>query len=114
LVKVEAIIDPTSLDAVKVALAGLKIGGVTIVHVLDHSGPTGLKVAYRGGEYYVDMSKVKLEMVVASLLVDDIIDAISRSARAGIPGGDDGMILVYEIGDAIRIRNGLRTGFALF
>ena len=47
------------------ALAGLKIGEVTIVHVLDHSGTTGLKVAYRGGEYYVDVPKVKLEMVVA-------------------------------------------------
>ena len=85
---------------------------MTIIHVLDHSGPTGLKVAYRGGEYYVDVPKVKLEMVVASRLVDDIIDAISRAARTEMPG-DVSTILVYEIGEAIRIRNGRRTGFAL-
>jgi len=110
MVKVEAIIHPTSLDAVKVALAGLEIGGVTIIHVFDHSGQAGLKAVFRGGKYYVDMPKVKLEMIVASLLVDDIIEAISRSTRTAMPG-DDGTILVYEIGDAIQIRNGRRIGF---
>ena len=75
MINVEAIIDPTSLDAVKLALAGLEIGGMTIVHVLDHSGRAGLKAVYRGGKYYVDVPKVKLEMVVGSLLVDDVIRA---------------------------------------
>jgi len=51
--------------------------------------------------------KVKLEMVIASLLIDDVIEAISRSARTGIPG-DDGIILVYEIGEPLREKLELR------
>jgi nitrogen regulatory protein PII len=75
-------------------------------------GSCGLKAVYRGGEYQVDVPRVKLEMVVSSHRVDDVIEAISRAARTGIEG-DDGTVLVYEIMDAIRIRNGRRMEFAL-
>jgi nitrogen regulatory protein P-II 1 len=112
MVKVEAIIQPFKLDEVKAALASLGVEGVTILHVLDHGGSTGLKAVYRGGQYCVDVPKVKLEMVVSSLHAEEVIDAVSRAARTGTPG-DDGTILVYEIADAIRIRNGRRVEFAL-
>jgi nitrogen regulatory protein P-II 1 len=113
MVKVEAIIQPFKLDEVKAALASLGIEGVTILHVLDHSGSGGLKAVYRGGHYLVDVPKVKLEMVVSSRDADEVIDAISRAARTGLPG-DDGTVLVYEIADAVRIRNGRRMEFALY
>jgi nitrogen regulatory protein P-II 1 len=112
MVKVEAIIQPFKLDEVKAALTSLGIDGVTILHVLDHGGPGGLKARYRGGEYHVDVPKVKLEMVVSSHRADEVIDVISRAARTGM-AGDDGTVLVYEIADAIRIRNGRRMEFAL-
>jgi len=112
MVKVEAIIQPFKLDEVKAALTSLGVEGVTILHVLSHTGPDGLKARYRGGEYHVDAPKVKLEMVVSSHRADEVIDSISRAARTGAKG-DDGTILVSEIADAIRIRNGRRMEFAL-
>jgi len=54
-----------------------------------------------------------LEMVASSRDADEVIDAISRAARTGLPG-DDGTVLVYEIADAVRIRNGRRMEFALY
>jgi len=112
MVKIEAIVQPFKLDEVKAAIASLGVEGVTILHVLGHAGPNGLKARYRGGEYYVDAPQVKLEMVVSSHRADEVIDAISRAARTGA-AGDDGTILVYEIADAIRIRSGRRIEFAL-
>ena len=112
MVKIEAIVQPFKLDEVKAALTSLGVEGITIVHVLSHAGPDGLKARYRGGEYHVDAAKVKLEMVVSSHRADEVIDAISHAARTR-QGGDDGTVLVYEIGDAIRIRNGRRIEFVL-
>ena len=112
MVKVEAIVQPFKLDEVKAALAGLGMDRVTILHVLDHGGPAGLKTRYRGGEYHVDVPKVKLEMIVSAHRTDEVIDAITRAARTG-SASDDGTILVYEIADAIRIRNGRRVEFVL-
>jgi nitrogen regulatory protein P-II 1 len=112
MVKVEAIIQPFKLDEVKAAVTSLGVEGVTILHVLDHAGPARLKAVYRGGQYYVDVPKVKLEMIVSSHRADEVIDAISHAARTG-SASDDGTILVYEIADAIRIRNGRRVEFVL-
>jgi nitrogen regulatory protein P-II 1 len=112
MVKVEAIVQPFKLDEVKAALADLKIEHITILHVMDHAGPKGLKAFYRGGEYHIDVPKVKLEMVVSSHRADEVIDIISRAARTDV-AGDDGTVLVYEIADAVRIRNGRRVEFAL-
>jgi nitrogen regulatory protein PII len=113
MVKVEAVIHPFKLDEVKTALADLGIDGVRILNVLDHGGPSGLKARYRGGEYYADVPKVKLEMVVSSHRADEVIDVLSHAARTGL-SGDDGTIVVYEIAEAIRIRNGRRMEFALY
>src|SRR5579862_9655495 len=107
MVKVEAIVQPLKLDEIRAALADLGIEGVTIVNVLNHFGPPGLKARYRGGEYFADVPKVKLEMVVSPEDADQVIDCISRATRSS-PPGDDSMILVSEIADAIRLRNGRR------
>ncbi len=107
MVKIEAVVQPSKLDQIRAALADLGIEGLTVVHVLNHAGPTGFKTYYRGSEYYADVPKVKLEIVVSSDDADEVIDCISRATRSGVPG-DDGMILVYEIADAIRLRNGRR------
>jgi nitrogen regulatory protein P-II 1 len=113
MIKVEATVHPLKLDDVKAALADLGIEGITILYVLGNAGPVGSKAFYRGCEYHVDVQKVKLEMVVSSLRAEEVIEAISSAARTGM-ASDDGTILVYEIADAIRIRDGRRMEFALF
>jgi nitrogen regulatory protein PII len=108
MIKIEAIVQPFRLDSIKLALDGLGIEGITISHVLDHGGPHGLKAVYRGAEYYVDVPRVKLEMLVSSLQADEVIEAILQAARTTGPG-DDGTILVTEIADAISVRTGERV-----
>jgi nitrogen regulatory protein P-II 1 len=108
MIKIEAIVQPFRLDAIKLALDGLGINRITISHVLDHGGPMALKAVYRGAEYYVDVPRVKLEMLVSSLQTDEVIDAILQAARTDGPG-EDGTILVTEVADAISVRTGERV-----
>src|SRR5258708_30586745 len=100
MIKIEAIVHPFRLDSVKLALDELGIVGITISHVLDHGGPMGLKAVYRGAEYYVDVPRGKLEMLVSSLQTDEVIDAIFQSARTKVPGAD-GTILATEIAHSL-------------
>ena len=81
---------------------------MTISHVLDHGGPQGPKTVYRGAEYYVDVPRVKLEMLVSSLQTEEVVEAILQAARTDVPG-DDGMIVVTEVADAISVRTGERV-----
>ena len=108
MIKIEAIVHPFRLDSVKLALDGLGIEGIIISHVLDHGGPRGLKAVYRGAEYYVDVPRVKLEMLVSSLQTEEVVEAILQAARTDVPG-DDGMIVVTEVADAISVRTGERV-----
>jgi nitrogen regulatory protein P-II 1 len=108
MIKIDVIVQPFRLDSIKLALDSLGVEGITICHVLDHGGPLGLKVVYRGAEYYVDVPKVKLEMLVSSLRADEVIDALLQAARAD-GHCDDGTILVTEIADAISMRTGERV-----
>src|SRR2546423_1034765 len=63
--KIEAIIQPFKLDAVKEALQDIGIDGMTISEVRGHGRQKGHKEIYRGQEYNVDLlPKVKVEMVV--------------------------------------------------
>jgi len=108
MIKIDAIVQPFRLDSVKAALNGLGINRMIISHVLDHGGPQGLKTVYRGAEYYVDVPRVKLEMLVSSLQTEEVVEAILQAARTDVPG-DDGMIVVTEVADAISVRTGERV-----
>jgi len=108
MIKIDAIVQPFRLDSVKAALNGLGINRMTISHVLDHGGPQGPKTVYRGAEYYVDVPRVKLEMLVSSLQTEEVVEAILQAARTDVPG-DDGMIVVTEVADAISVRTGERV-----
>jgi len=112
MVKIEAIVQPFRLDAIKLALDELGIPEITIYHVFNHGGQMSLKAVYRGSQYCVEVPRVKLEMVVSSLRVDEVIEALSNAARTGVDG-DDCTVLLYEIADAIRMRNGKRVAFTL-
>ena len=110
--KIEAIIQPSKLDAVKDALLEAGIEGMTILEARGHGRQKGHTEFYRGREYTVDLlPKVKIEIIVNDDLKDKTIAAIIGAARTGKIG--DGKIFVTKIDDAIRIRNDERGESAL-
>ena len=110
--KIEAIIQPSKLDAVKDALIEIGIQGMTILEARGHGRQKGHTEFYRGREYTVDLlPKIKLEMVVADEMVEKVVQAVLSAARSGKIG--DGKIFVSRIDEAIRIRNDERGETAL-
>src|SRR3954447_6045122 len=110
--KIEAIIQPFKLEEVKEALKGIGVDGMTISEVRGHGRQKGHKEVYRGQEYNVDLlPKLKMEMVVATERSDEVVKVLSSAARTGKIG--DGKIFIYEVAEAIRIRNGDRGDMAL-
>jgi nitrogen regulatory protein P-II 1 len=102
--KIEAIIQPYKLDEVRDVLKNLGIDGITISEVRGHGRQKGHKEVYRGMEYEIDLlPKIKLETVVPDARLDEIAQAIAAAARTGKIG--DGKIFVYDVLEAIRIRN---------
>ena len=102
--KIEAIVQPFKLEEVKEALKAIGIDGMTITEVRGHGRQKGHKEIYRGQEYNVDLlPKVKIELVVPSARAEEVIKTLSGAARTGNIG--DGKIFVYDVAEAIRIRN---------
>ncbi|KPK25165.1 MAG: transcriptional regulator [Desulfobacterales bacterium SG8_35_2] len=103
--KIEAIIKPFKLDDVKEALNGIGIKGMTISEVKGYGRQKGHKEIYRGAEYIVDfIPKVKMEIIVDSSQVDDVIETIRQAANTGKIG--DGKIFVLPVEEVIRVRTG--------
>ena len=103
--KIEAIIKPFKLDEVKEALQEIGLQGITVIEAKGFGRQKGHTELYRGAEYVVDfLPKVKIEVVVADGIVDNIIETITRSARTGKIG--DGKIFVVAVDQAVRIRTG--------
>jgi nitrogen regulatory protein P-II 1 len=110
--KIEAIIQPHKLDDVRAALKAIGIDGMTITEVRGHGRQKGHKEVYRGMEYQVDLlPKIKLELVIPSDRVEQVVNTLLESARTGKIG--DGKIFVFDVAEAIRIRNEDRGEAAL-
>ena len=110
--KLEAIIQPHKLEEVKEALKGIGVDGMTIAEVRGHGRQKGHKEIYRGMEYQVDLlPKIKLELVIPDARLDEVLTVLTNSARTGKIG--DGKIFVFDVLDAIRIRNGDRGDSSL-
>lgn len=110
--KIEAIIQPSKLDAVKQALLDAGVEGMTILEARGHGRQKGHTEFYRGREYTVDLlPKIKIETVVADELLDRAVNAILGAARTGKIG--DGKIFISKIDEAIRIRNDERGSTAI-
>jgi nitrogen regulatory protein P-II 1 len=110
--KIEAIIQPHKLEDVKEALKSIGVDGMTISEVRGHGRQKGHKEVYRGMEYQVDLlPKVKVELVIADARQDEVLRTLTAAARTGKIG--DGKIFVYDVADAIRIRNDDRGDAAL-
>ncbi|AEA34453.1 P-II family nitrogen regulator [Hippea maritima] len=105
--KIEAIIKPFKLDAVKEGLMELGIKGLTVSEVKGYGRQKGHTEIYRGAEYVVDfLPKVKIEVVVEESMVDGVVEKIIETAKTGKIG--DGKIFIIPIEDAIRIRTSER------
>ena len=110
--KMEAVIQPSRLDAVKESLHEIGIQGMTVSEVRGHGRQKGHSEIYRGHEYTVDLlPKIKVEVVLPDTLVEQAVDAIVKAARSGKIG--DGKIFLSDISEAIRIRDSQRGDVAL-
>ncbi len=102
---VTAIVKPHKLDAVKVALTGVGVTGMTVTEVKGFGRQGGHTETYRGAEYQIDfLPKVKVEVLCPTDEAEKIADAIAESARTGKVG--DGKIWISPIDRALRIRTG--------
>ncbi len=103
--KIEAIIKPFKLDEVKDKLNEIGVKGITVSEVKGFGRQKGHTELYRGAEYVVDfLPKVKLEIIVSDSMVEEVVEAIKKTAQTGRIG--DGKIFVLSVGDIIRIRTG--------
>lgn len=110
--KIEAVIQPSKLDAVKDALIAIGVEGMTILEARGHGRQKGHTEFYRGREYTVDLlPKIKIEAVVPDELLEKAVQALITAARTGKIG--DGKIFVSKVDDVVRIRNGERGVAAL-
>lgn len=102
---VAAIIKPFKLDDVREALSEVGVQGITVTEVKGFGRQKGHTELYRGAEYVVDfLPKVKIEAAVDEDRLEQVIEAISKSAKTGKIG--DGKIFVYALEQAVRIRTG--------
>jgi nitrogen regulatory protein P-II 2 len=102
---VTAIIKPFKLDEVREALSGIGVTGITVTEVKGFGRQKGHTELYRGAEYVVDfLPKVKIEAAIKSDMLEQVIEAIEKSANTGKIG--DGKIFVFELEQVIRIRTG--------
>ena len=104
---IEAIIKPFKLDEVKEALNAIGVTGLTVTEVKGYGRQKGHKEIYRGAEYVVDfIPKIKIEVIVESDRVDQVVEKIRASANTGKLG--DGKIFVIPVEQVIRVRTGER------
>jgi len=102
---VTAIIKPFKLDEVREALSTIGVQGVTVTEVKGFGRQKGHTELYRGAEYVVDfLPKVKLEIAIKDDLLEQVIEAIEKSANTGKIG--DGKIFVSDLAEVVRIRTG--------
>ena len=108
--KIEAVIKPFKLDAVKDALNAIGVTGMTIYEARGFGRQRGHKEVYRGAEYEVGfIPKLKIDVVVDDAMADRVVDIIQQTACTHKIG--DGKIFVLPMEAVTRIRTG-ETGAA--
>lgn len=110
--KIEAIIRPHLLDAVKNALQEVDVKGMTVSEIQGYGRQRGHTETYRGAEYQIDfIPKLKIEVIIPDEIEGTVVQAIVTSAQTGKFG--DGKIFVIPVDDVIRIRTSERGEAAL-
>ncbi len=107
-----AVIKPFKLDEVRDALTRLGVHGMTVTEVKGYGRQKGHMEIYRGAEYAVNfLPKLRLEVAVASDIIDQVMEAVAAAAKTGQIG--DGKIFVTPLEQAVRIRTGETNDTAL-
>ena len=102
---ITAIIKPFKVEEVRSSLDEIGVSGMTMTEVKGFGRQKGHTELYRGAEYTIDfLPKIKIEIAVKDDLVDQVKNAIIKSAGSGKIG--DGKIFVSPIAEVIRIRTG--------
>ena len=102
---VTAIIKPFKLDEVREALSAIGVQGITVTEVKGFGRQKGHTELYRGAEYVVDfLPKVKIEAAIKDDILEQVIEAVEKSANTGKIG--DGKIFVFDLEQVVRIRTG--------
>jgi nitrogen regulatory protein P-II 1 len=110
--KVECVVRPHLLDAVKTALQDVGIVGMSVSEVKGFGRQKGHTETYRGSEYKVEfLPKVKIEVALTDELVEPAVEAVLKTAKTGKFG--DGKVFVSSLEEVIRIRTGERGEGAL-
>jgi nitrogen regulatory protein P-II 1 len=100
-----ATIKPFKLDEVREALTGAGVRGMMVTEIKGFGTQSGHTEIYRGAEYVVNfVPKVKIEIVVAADMADEIVETITKTAHTGKIG--DGKIFVVDVQSAVRVRTG--------
>ena len=109
---ITAIINPFKLDDVRKAISDVGVQGVTVTEVRGFGRQRGHTEIYRGAEYAVEfVPKTKIEIAVEDSLADQVIEAITASAKTGKVG--DGKIFVFDLEQVVRIRTNERDAKAI-
>jgi len=102
---ITAIIKPFKVEEVRSSLDEIGVSGMTMTEVKGFGRQKGHTELYRGAEYTIDfLPKIKIEIAVKDDLVDQVKNAIIKSASSGKIG--DGKIFISPIDEVIRIRTG--------
>ena len=103
--KIEIITRQSKLEDLKTALNEIGINGMTVSNVLGYGVQKGQMHRYRGVEYSVDLlPKIKIEMVVCTVPVDDVVNTAISVLRTGEIG--DGKIFISPVSRVIKVRTG--------
>jgi len=107
-----AAIKPFKLEEVREALTGLGVRGMMVTEIKGFGSQSGHTEIYRGAEYAVNfVPKVKLEIVVADAMAEQVVDTIAKTAKTDKIG--DGKIFTLDVGGALRVRTGEANDDAL-
>ena len=103
--KIEAILQPTRVNAVKDALVEIGVEGLTLVPVEGFGRQRGYdSMSWGRTDAARFLTKVKLEVVVNQEMTELVVETIMKTARSGRIG--DGRIFVLPVTQAVRIRTG--------
>ena len=100
-----AAIKPFKLEEVREALTEIGVQGLMVTEIKGYGRQSGHTEIYRGAEYTVNfVPKVKLEMVVAADLAEQVVETLAATAKTGSVG--DGKVFVLDVESALRVRTG--------
>ncbi|MCF6304220.1 MAG: P-II family nitrogen regulator [Rhodobacteraceae bacterium] len=100
-----AAIKPFKLEEVREALTGIGVQGLMVSEIKGYGRQAGHTEIYRGAEYVVNfIPKIKLEMVVADDLAEQVVETLAAAAKTGSIG--DGKVFTLDVETALRVRTG--------